>query len=69
MTALTADKSAASAGALLAAARQASGLSIEAVAQPLKLSPRQVRALEDGDDSAKRRRIPAARGEFNGARL
>ena len=49
MTALTADKSAASAGALLAAARQVSGLSIEAVAQQLKLSPRQVRALEDGD--------------------
>lgn len=39
------------AGALLRAAREAAGLSVEAVAQQLKLSPRQVRALE-GDDFA-----------------
>jgi cytoskeleton protein RodZ len=37
------------AGALLAAAREAAGLSIDAVAQQLKLAPRQVRALEEGD--------------------
>ena len=37
------------AGALLMAAREASGLSVDAVAQQLKLSPRQVRAIEDGD--------------------
>jgi cytoskeleton protein RodZ len=37
------------AGALLRAAREAAGLSVEAVAQQLKLAPRQVRALE-GDD-------------------
>jgi cytoskeleton protein RodZ len=37
------------AGALLGAARAASGLSIDAVAQQLKLAPRQVRALEEGD--------------------
>ena len=40
---------AATAGELLVAARGARGLSIEAVAQQLKLSPRQVRALEQGD--------------------
>jgi cytoskeleton protein RodZ len=40
---------AATAGALLGAAREASGLSIDAVAQQLKLAPRQVRALEEGD--------------------
>ena len=34
---------------LLRAAREALGLSIDAVAQQLKLAPRQVRALEDGD--------------------
>jgi cytoskeleton protein RodZ len=39
----------ATAGALLVAAREAAGLSIEAVAQQLKLAPRQVRALEEGD--------------------
>jgi cytoskeleton protein RodZ len=39
----------ATAGALLAAAREAAGLSIDAVAQQLKLAPRQVRALEEGD--------------------
>ena len=39
----------ATAGALLVAAREASGLSIDAVAQQLKLAPRQVRALEEGD--------------------
>ena len=38
-----------SAGALLVAAREASGLSIDAVAQQLKLAPRQVRALEQGN--------------------
>jgi cytoskeleton protein RodZ len=37
------------AGALLGAAREASGLSIDAVAQQLKLAPRQVRALEEDD--------------------
>lgn len=40
---------AASAGALLRAAREAAGLSVAAVAQQLKLAPRQVTALEDGD--------------------
>ena len=40
---------AATAGALLGAAREASGLSIDAVAQQLKLAPRQVRALEEDD--------------------
>jgi cytoskeleton protein RodZ len=40
---------AATAGALLGAAREASGLSIDAVAQQLKLAPRQVRALEEND--------------------
>lgn len=39
----------ATAGALLVAAREASGLSIDVVAQQLKLAPRQVRALEEGD--------------------
>jgi cytoskeleton protein RodZ len=37
------------AGARLRAAREAAGLSIESVAQQLKLAPRQVRALEDDD--------------------
>jgi cytoskeleton protein RodZ len=41
----------ATAGAILVAAREASGLSIDAVAQQLKLAPRQVRALESGDYS------------------
>ena len=41
----------AAAGALLGAAREASGLSIDAVAQQLKLAPRQVRALESGEFS------------------
>ncbi len=41
----------AAAGALLGAAREASGLSIDAVAQQLKLAPRQVRALEAGEFS------------------
>jgi cytoskeleton protein RodZ len=40
---------AASAGALLRAAREAAGLSIDALSQQLKLAPRQVRALEEGD--------------------
>jgi cytoskeleton protein RodZ len=39
----------ASAGAMLRAAREAAGLSIDALSQQLKLAPRQVRALEDGD--------------------
>jgi cytoskeleton protein RodZ len=37
------------AGALLREAREATGMSIDAVAQQLKLAPRQVLALEDGD--------------------
>ena len=37
------------AGAQLRAARESHGLSIDTVAQHLKLAPRQVRALEDGD--------------------
>lgn len=37
------------AGALLRAAREAAGLSIDAVAQQLKLAPRQVRAIEEAD--------------------
>ena len=36
-------------GTRLRAAREAAGLSIESVAQQLKLAPRQVRALEDDD--------------------
>jgi len=39
----------ATAGARLKAAREAAGLSLDAVAQQLKLAPRQVRALEDDD--------------------
>lgn len=39
----------ATAGSLLRIGRAASGLSIDAVAQQLKLAPRQVRALEDDD--------------------
>lgn len=38
-----------SAGTLLAAAREAAGLTIDAVAQQLKLAPRQVRAIEEDD--------------------
>jgi cytoskeleton protein RodZ len=38
-----------SAGALLRAAREAAGLSVDAVAQQLKLAPRQVKAIEDGE--------------------
>ena len=37
------------AGLLLRQAREQAGLSIDAVAQQLKLAPRQVKALEDGD--------------------
>ena len=40
---------ASSAGAQLRAAREALGLSQEAVAQQLKLAPRQVRAIEEDD--------------------
>ena len=36
-------------GARLKSAREAAGLSLDQVAQQLKLAPRQVRALEDGD--------------------
>ena len=39
----------ASAGALLRAARETAGLTVDAVAQQLKLAPRQVKAIEDGD--------------------
>ena len=39
----------ASAGALLRAAREAAGLTQDAVAQQLKLAPRQVRAIEEDD--------------------
>src|SRR5947209_19401930 len=38
-----------SAGTALRGAREAAGLSIDAVAQQLKLAPRQVQALEDDD--------------------
>lgn len=38
-----------SAGAALKAAREAAGLSVDAVAHQLKLAPRQVKALEDDD--------------------
>jgi cytoskeleton protein RodZ len=38
-----------SAGMQLRAAREAAGMSIDAVAQQLKLAPRQVKALEDGE--------------------
>lgn len=38
-----------SAGAKLKAAREAAGLSVDAVAHQLKLAPRQVKALEDDD--------------------
>ena len=41
-----------SAGAALRSAREAVGLSIDAVAQQLKLAPRQVQALEDDDFAA-----------------
>ena len=37
------------AGAMLRNAREASGMSVDAVAQQLKLAPRQVRAMEEGD--------------------
>ena len=40
------------AGAMLRAAREAAGLSLDAVAQQLKLAPRQVLALEEGDYAA-----------------
>ena len=41
--------SAATAGAKLRSAREAAGLSVDTVAQQLKLAPRQVKALEDDD--------------------
>ena len=44
-----APESAVSAGAMLRAGREAGGLTIAAVAQQLKLAPRQVTALEEGD--------------------
>ena len=37
------------AGAQLRAARESAGMTIDAVAQQLKLAPRQVKAIEDGD--------------------
>jgi cytoskeleton protein RodZ len=43
------DSAAASAGVWLRVAREAAGLSQDAVAQQLKLAPRQVRALEEDD--------------------
>jgi len=43
------DTGAASAGAWLRAAREAAGLSEDAVAQQLKLAPRQVRAIEEDE--------------------
>jgi cytoskeleton protein RodZ len=42
---------AAVAGSLLRAGREAAGLSVAAVAQQLKLAPRQIAAIEDGDYS------------------
>jgi cytoskeleton protein RodZ len=48
-TAGAGSSSSASAGATLKAAREAAGLSLDAVAQQLKLAPRQVQALEDDD--------------------
>ncbi|NDP42779.1 MAG: helix-turn-helix domain-containing protein, partial [Aromatoleum sp.] len=39
----------ATAGAMLRQAREDAGLTIDAIAQQLKLAPRQVRALEEGD--------------------
>jgi cytoskeleton protein RodZ len=42
----------ASAGAMLRAARDAAGMSLDTVAQQLKLAPRQVTALEDGNYAA-----------------
>jgi cytoskeleton protein RodZ len=41
-----------SAGEMLRAGREAAGLTVAAVAQQLKLAPRQVAALEDGDFAA-----------------
>jgi len=37
------------AGAMLRAARESAGMTVDAVAQNLKLAPRQVKAIEDGD--------------------
>ena len=45
----TADSPPGMAGALLRVARESAGMTIDAVAQQLKLAPRQVKALEDGD--------------------
>ncbi len=45
----TAAPSRLAAGAMLHQAREAAGLTIDAAAHQLKLAPRQVRALEDGD--------------------
>ena len=48
------------AGTRLRTAREAAGLSIDAVAQQLKLAPRQVQALEDDDwERLPGRRIPS----------
>jgi len=51
-TALPAAPAATTAGAMLAHAREAAALSVDAVAAQLKLAPRQVRALESGDFAA-----------------
>ena len=48
-TARTTPDAVVGAGAQLRAAREAAGLSIDDVAQQLKLAPRQVQALEDED--------------------
>ena len=48
----TAPESVVTAGAMLRAGREAAGLTIASVAQQLKLAPRQVTALEDGDLAA-----------------
>ena len=48
-TAASAGPGRSTAGAKLRAAREAAGLSVDAVAQQLKLAPRQVKALEEDD--------------------
>ena len=49
------------AGVLLARGREAAGLSVEGIAQQLKLAPRQIRALEEGDFAAPARTHVRAR--------
>ena len=48
-----------SAGAMLRAAREAAGLSIDALSQQLKLSPRQVKALAPSAPSSGSVAVPA----------